>query len=332
MKKPTSFAARLFAMARHACSVGPERGCLSRSKVEVRNIGKGSRALSVSRLAAAGTAALRALRRLNVRRQGPLFVLFLLAGCASRESEPSNRVSGTQQPKPSQAATTNATAVTAKQPLRPRESDILQKAESTPPAPFDGEGWEAMFDGKSLAGWRETEFAGHGEVERRSNLVILHMGDPFTGIAWTNAFPQMDYEIALDAMRVSGSDFFCGLTFPVSNSFCSLIVGGWGSSLLGLSSIDGMDASENETTKYVNFEQGQWYRVRVRVTNDRIEGWLDKDKLVDVVIGGRRISLRAGEIEMSKPLGIASWQTTSAIREVRMRRVSGPADPPKKQR
>ena len=137
----------------------------------------------------------------------------------------------------------------------------------------------------------------------------------------------MDYEIALDAMRVSGSDFFCGLTFPVSNSFCSLIVGGWGGSLLGLSSIDGMDASENETTKFLNFERGKWYRIRVRVTKDRIEGWLDKEKLVDVVTKERRISLRAGEIEMSTPLGICSWQTTGAIREFKMRKVSEPANP-----
>jgi len=184
-----------------------------------------------------------------------------------------------------------------------------------------------LLDGKSLIGWKETAFGGRGEVECRSNMVVLYMGDPFTGISFTNPFPQMDYEIALDAMRVSGSDFFCGLTFPVSNSFCSLIVGGWGGSLLGLSSIDGMDASENETTKFMNFEQGKWYRIRVRVTKDRIEVWLDKDKLINVVTKDRRISLRAGEIEMSVPLGICSWQTTGAIKEVRFLRVSAPAGP-----
>ena len=87
-----------------------------------------------------------------------------------------------------------------------------------------------------------------------------------------------------------------------------------------------MDASENETTKYLNFEQGKWYRIRLRVTKDRIEAWLDMDKVVDVVTTERRISLRAGEIEMSKPLGICSWQTTGALREMKMRRVSAPAD------
>ena len=82
------------------------------------------------------------------------------------------------------------------------------------------------------------------------------MGDPFTGINWTNDFPKMNYEVALDAMRVMGSDFFCGLTVPVGDTFCSLIVGGWGGSLVGISSLDGMDASENETTKFISFEIG----------------------------------------------------------------------------
>lgn len=156
------------------------------------------------------------------------------------------------------------------------------------------------------------------------------MGDPFTGINYTNAFPNLNYEVAFDAMRVMGSDFFCGLTVPVRDSNCSMIVGGWGGSLVGISSIDGMDASENETTKFMTFERGRWYRIRLRVTQDRIEAWIDADKVIDVNIKDRRISLRPGDIEMSKPMGIACWQTGSALREIKYRKVEGPADPPRK--
>lgn len=188
-----------------------------------------------------------------------------------------------------------------------------------------------MFDGETLTGWRQTAFAGRGEVECRSGLIVLNMGDPFTGINWTNSFPKMNYEIALDAMRTMGADFFCGLTVPVGDSFCSLIVGGWGGSLLGISSLDGMDASENDTTKFVNFESKRWYRIRLRVTQGRIEGWVDDKKLIDVGTTGKRIDLRPGDIEMSMPMGIASWQTSSALREIKYRTVAGPADPPKKE-
>src|SRR5581483_5029836 len=120
------------------------------------------------------------------------------------------------------------------------------------------QGWTDMFDGKSLKGWKETSFAGHGDIDRVSGVIVMNQGDPLTGINWTNPFPDMGYEVALDAMRVSGSDFLCGLTVPVADSWCTLIVGGWGGSLVGISSLDGMDASENETSKFENFENGKW--------------------------------------------------------------------------
>ena len=146
-----------------------------------------------------------------------------------------------------------------------------------------------------------------------------------TGINWTNDFPKVNYELALDAMRLSGSDFFCGLTVPVGTNSCSLIVGGWGGSLVGISSLDGMDASENDSTKFTSFESGRWYRIRLRVTEKRIEGWIDKEKLVNVSTEGRRISVRPGDIELSMPFGLAAWQTSAAFRELKFRRVAGPA-------
>lgn len=203
----------------------------------------------------------------------------------------------------------------------------LPAGASKAPAPFEGTGWEELFDGETLTSWNVTKFAGRGEVQVKSGLIVMTMGNPFTGVNYTNSFPKLNYEVALDAMRVMGSDFFCGMTFPVGESHCSLVVGGWGGSLLGISSLDSMDASENETTKFVTFESGKWYRLRVRVTKDRIEVWVDSEKKIDVVTEGRRVSTRPGDIELSKPFGIACWQTAAALREIRVRKVDGPADP-----
>lgn len=240
--------------------------------------------------------------------------LVLAAGCAS---EPA---------KPAPEATARHQEATAPPPAAAAELRVtLPPGAAQPPAPFEGEGWQAMFDGQTLAGWRETAFAGHGEANCQSGAIVLGMGSPFTGINWTNDFPKVNYEVALDAMRVMGSDFFCGLTVPVGTNFCSLIVGGWGGSLLGISSLDGMDASENETTKFKNFESGRWYRIRLRVTETKIQAWVDKEKLVDVETKDKRISVRPGEIELSEPFGLAAWQTTAAMREIKFRRVSGPA-------
>src|SRR3954464_13745934 len=231
--------------------------------------------------------------------------LILFAGCRS----------ATVSPTPS---TKPAHHETVAEPAKPSGTpkNMLKEAAAKPSTPVEGEDWQPMFDGKTLKGWRPTEFAGAGEVQCEAGLIVLNMGGPFTGINWTNEFPKINFEVTLEAMRLAGSDFFCGLTVPVGDSFCSLIVGGWGGSLVGISSLDGMDASENETTKFLNVEQGKWYRIRMRVTQSRIEAWIDKEKFVNVDTTDKKISVRPGDIESSKPFGIASYQTTAALREI----------------
>lgn len=189
------------------------------------------------------------------------------------------------------------------------------------PAPRLEPGWQSLFDGRTLAGWAVTDFAGRGEVKVENGNIVLETGI-MTGVNWTNtpALPRINYEVALDAMRVEGSDFFCALTFPVGEDPCSLIVGGWGGGVVGLSSLDGMDAANNDTTKYLNFENGRWVAIRVRVTGTNISAWIDGDRVVDADTKDRRISIRP-EVEASRPLGIASWSTTAALRNIRLRRL-----------
>ena len=239
-----------------------------------------------------------------------------LTACASKSAPPP---AAAATPSASPAPQTAQPAAVAPSERATGPEDLLARAAAQPVVPFEGEGWTPLLDGKTLAGWKETAFAGRGEVECTNGLVVLNMGDPFTGIQWTNDPPHGSYEVALDALRLMGTDFFCGLTFPVRDSFCSLIVGGWGGGLVGLSSLDGYDASENETTHSLSFERGHWYRIRLRVTADRIEVWIDQDKIINVATKDRRISLRPGDIELSKPFGICAWQTTAALREIRLR-------------
>jgi len=172
-----------------------------------------------------------------------------------------------------------------------------------------------LFDGNTLKGWEITDFGTQGDVYVSDGKIVLGMGDGCTGITWEEEFPETNYEVTLEAMRVDGNDFFCGMTFPSGKDPCSLIVGGWGGTIVGLSSINGMDASENETTLNRQFEKDRWYRIRLKVTEEVIQVWIDDEKVVDFTIGDNYLSIRP-EVELSKPFGIASWRTTAAIRNI----------------
>ena len=154
---------------------------------------------------------------------------------------------------------------------------------------------------------------------REVGKAIVEMGYPMSGVtSLRDDLPTVNYEISLEAKRLEGIDFFCCLTFPVQQSHCSLVVGGWAGAVVGLSNIDGQDAGHNETKKIMNFEDGRWYSIRVRVTTDHISAWIDDEPVVDVDTQGREISLR-NETLPSRPLGISSFETKSAFRNIQIR-------------
>jgi hypothetical protein len=184
----------------------------------------------------------------------------------------------------------------------------------------DGGDWRPLFDGRGLGGWEATDFGGEGDVTVADQAIRIAMGSDLSGITWNEAFPRQSYEIAVEAERTDGSDFFCGLTFPVGDECCSLILGGWGGGLVGLSCIDGNDAANNDTTQYHEFENGRWYAVRVRVTPERITCFLDGRQIIDQPLADHTISVRA-EVIPSQPLGIATYATTARVKNIRWRPV-----------
>lgn len=199
---------------------------------------------------------------------------------------------------------------------------LLRGEEPVPEKSEEEVEWRPLFNGESLEGWKASEFGGGGEVSVEDGRILLPQGESLTGITWDGDPPfTMDYEISLQAMRVDGGDFFCGLTFPVDDKPCSLIVGGWGGATVGLSSLDGIDASENDTTRYMTFKKGEWYPIRLRVTKDRIQTWIEDESVIDVVTKGRKVGVRP-EVERSRPLGVASWRTTAALKDLKIRELS----------
>lgn len=208
-----------------------------------------------------------------------------------------------------------------------------KKEASADQAPSISEGAPAAATNSS-EGWMEMETLGPGNWEAingaadlgwnaESNVMRIGVGTDLNGVRWTGPVPVAPYVVELEARRMSGNDFFCGLTFPArTGTECvSLIVGGWGGNLVGISSIDGLDASENSTGSQQEFENRRWYRIRVEVASERLQAWIDDRQVVDVETEGRRLSLREGPIEYCAPWGLATWMTSAEVRGVRWRKL-----------
>lgn len=195
----------------------------------------------------------------------------------------------------------------------PRETGVAQPAGS-------GDGWVKV---APSAGEKWEPLPPCGEVKWDEAGGVLRLGkcEDLTGVRWTGPPPVVPFEVELEARRVEGTDIFCGLTVPArgKDECVTLVVGGWGGQLVGISSIDGYDASENETSSQREFENGRWYRIRLRAEASRLQAWIDDEPVVDFETEGRRLSLRFGPIEGCAPFGLATWQTTGELRGVRWR-------------
>ena len=139
-----------------------------------------------------------------------------------------------------------------------------------------------------------------------------------TGITWTGDVIRDNYELELEGMRLDGSDFFCTTTFPVGKDPCSLVVGGWGGALVGLSSIDYADASENSTMRTMAFKNDKWYPIRIRVSDAAVQAWIDGERMVNQPRKGHKFTIRI-EVDACRPLGISTYATKGAVRNIRVR-------------
>ncbi|WP_143544040.1 family 16 glycoside hydrolase [Rhodopirellula sp. MGV] len=221
-----------------------------------------------------------------------------------------------------QDASAGATASAAGEP-----KDSTQTAEK----PKDKTEWISLNDH-----WKSCQFGGDGEVTVKDGLIRLQFGQPLTGVRWTGPFdgeekkaasdtkvpvlPRNNYEVRWECRRDRGIDFVCAVTFPVGKEVASFVMGGWGGGVTGLSSIDGHDASDNETTNFKAYDNEQWYKARVRVEDVQITVWIDGIKMFDLPRKDRKFDIRF-EMDPCTPLGIANFECDSQIRNVAIRRL-----------
>ena len=178
-----------------------------------------------------------------------------------------------------------------------------------------------LFDGKTLEGWKATDFHRVKEltIAVKDGAIVLPQGCPMSGITSTrDDLPKVDYELTYEASRTAGEDFFAAATFPVGESFLTFVNGGWGGNITGLSSLSGMDASENETGKFFKYENNRWYRFRVAVSAKTVRCWIDDKPVVTLETQGRQLGTRI-ESRASQPLGFATYRSAGLVRNIKIR-------------
>jgi hypothetical protein len=218
-------------------------------------------------------------------------------------------------------AVLSTTVVQVKADPPATEETTTQEA-ATKQSPQSTETKQNDKDWKPLTGsWVVSQFGGDGPVEITDNLIKFGYGDPLTGIRWEGDVLRENYELELEARRTDGFDFFCGLTFPVGKNNVSFILGGWGGGVVGISSVDGRDASENDTTSFRNFDNDKWYKVRVRVEPNEIRCWIDDKAAAEQIRQGHEFDIRY-EMDQSVPMGVAAFQCKTELRNIRIRKLT----------
>lgn len=182
-----------------------------------------------------------------------------------------------------------------------------------------------LFDGRSLDGWRPIRGTKVGKVEVNAGAINLPAGGPMTGVTTTRAdLPTTNYRLTYEAQRTEGNDFFAAATFPVGSSFVTLVNGGWGGSVTGLSLINGESAAENTTNRFVKYQNNVWYRFEVQVTEQAIRCLVDDVEVVAYAHEGTQLKTRL-ETRVNEPLGFASYRSAGMIRRVEIKRL-GPTE------
>jgi hypothetical protein len=84
--------------------------------------------------------------------------------------------------------------------------------------------------------------------------------------------------------------------------------------------VDGKGYRDNPALAQMRFETNHWYAVRVRVAGGRVEVWADGTRLIDLVVAGHTFAVGDQRAAL-KALALAAFDGTTAVRNIRLRRV-----------
>jgi len=197
--------------------------------------------------------------------------------------------------------------------------------------------WDDLFDGKTLSGWKVVESFGTpgkaGTVAVQDGSIVLSGGPhaAAAGFFSTLSWPTVGYEVVFDIMRIKRSrDPNCAcaadVVFPVESDWSDLVIGGGlDENAVALYGIESRHFGGPRWTKFMTFNDGQWYQVRLCVTESAIRAWIDTEKVVDERRGGLGIQPLLYRPRQLKPFGLLTHSDRVALRNICLRRLKAEA-------
>lgn len=175
--------------------------------------------------------------------------------------------------------------------------------------------------------WGMLDFGFNSEPTATPDLLTIPSSERLSGLNYLDDVdgllgPGRDhYEIELQARRTRGNDIFLGLTFPVGpKQSASLILGGWGGGICGITAVDGQSANDNPYKTIHTFDNNRWYRVKLQVTPTRVRAWLDGERLFTVEQAQVKAFSVRDEVEPTVPLGLFTFASSAEIKDFKVRR------------
>ncbi len=211
--------------------------------------------------------------------------------------------------------------------------------------------WVALFNGKTLDGWKVAENTPGdgpaGEARAAEGQIELHCSPQqhWTSLVWQGEMPTADYDLYYDVKCTDTDWGTAPVDFPVGQSQLRADANYYRKfSVRGKSFVKG-DRNEWFGVGGIPFVLGIWHHVQFRVTEKRVQAWLDGRKVADISLAeglhsvplpqawldGRKVAdmdvnparLTRGSLDGEYwPLHLGACDSKSLYRNVYLRRIS----------
>ncbi len=139
--------------------------------------------------------------------------------------------------------------------------------------------------------------------------------------------PPAEYDLEASFTRNTGQ-YSIALFFQQGTGMATFEVDAWGKSLTGFQIVGGVNLQDRlPAARVVPIENGKRYTLLIKVRKDRVEGFVDENRVAIYQGDGSDLSVGAvWDWPQNSPLGLGAYQSETTFHQVRIRPVTNSAN------